>query len=117
MTKDLQEFARALTGRRTINLYLHLPVPDKIVHEALEVATWAPNHHVTEPWRFYLLGAETKQLCVDLVRDIATAKKGEKATDRVWEAPRGLEWTVPSPAPYHTFDTPPVKRVHEESFE
>jgi cytochrome c oxidase subunit 1 len=48
---------------------------------------------------------------------LLTAKKGAKATDRVWEAPRGLEWTVPSPAPYHTFDTPPVKRVAQESFE
>jgi len=48
---------------------------------------------------------------------LLTSKKGEKATDRVWEAPRGLEWTVPSPAPYHTFDTPPVKRVSEEAFE
>ena len=48
---------------------------------------------------------------------LLTAKKGEKATDRVWESPKGLEWTVPSPAPYHTFDTPPVKRVHEEAFE
>jgi cytochrome c oxidase subunit 1 len=47
---------------------------------------------------------------------LLTAKKGEKATDRVWEAPRGLEWTVPSPAPYHTFDTPPKARVAEESF-
>jgi cytochrome c oxidase subunit 1 len=25
----------------------------------------------------------------------------------VWDNPKGLEWTVPSPAPYHTFDTPP----------
>ena len=48
---------------------------------------------------------------------IVTCARGEKATDRVWEAPRGLEWTVPSPAPYHTFDSPPVKRtVHEEVF-
>ncbi len=31
-----------------------------------------------------------------------------KATDRVWEDARGLEWTVASPAPHHTFDTPPV---------
>jgi cytochrome c oxidase subunit 1 len=31
----------------------------------------------------------------------------EKATDRVWEGAHGLEWTVPSPAPYHTFETPP----------
>ena len=31
-----------------------------------------------------------------------------KATDRVWEGAKGLEWTVPSPAPYHTFDVPPI---------
>ncbi|MDH3273100.1 MAG: cbb3-type cytochrome c oxidase subunit I, partial [Gammaproteobacteria bacterium] len=48
---------------------------------------------------------------------LLTSKRGEKATDRVWEAPRGLEWTVPSPAPYHTFDTPPKLRVAQESFE
>ena len=33
---------------------------------------------------------------------------GDKATDQVWEGAQGLEWEVPSPAPYHTFDTPPV---------
>jgi len=34
-------------------------------------------------------------------------KGGVKATDRVWEGSHGLEWTVPSPAPYHTFSVPP----------
>lgn len=34
-------------------------------------------------------------------------KGGEKATDQVWEGAEGLEWTVASPAPYHTFSTPP----------
>ncbi len=34
-------------------------------------------------------------------------RKGAAATDRVWEGAHGLEWTVPSPAPYHTFETPP----------
>jgi cytochrome c oxidase subunit 1 len=32
---------------------------------------------------------------------------GVRATDRVWEGARGLEWTVSSPPPYHTFSTPP----------
>jgi cytochrome c oxidase subunit I len=36
------------------------------------------------------------------------AKGGVKATAEVWDNPEGLEWTVPSPAPYHTFDTPPT---------
>jgi cytochrome c oxidase subunit 1 len=35
-------------------------------------------------------------------------KGGQKATDQVWEGAQGLEWTVPSPAPYHTFETAPV---------
>jgi len=38
---------------------------------------------------------------------IKTIRGGEKATDQVWESAEGLEWTVPSPAPHHTFDTPP----------
>ncbi|MFO1353067.1 MAG: cbb3-type cytochrome c oxidase subunit I, partial [Gammaproteobacteria bacterium] len=38
---------------------------------------------------------------------IQTIRGGAKATDRVWEGAHGLEWTVPSPAPYHTFETPP----------
>ncbi|MDB5838133.1 MAG: ctaD, partial [Herminiimonas sp.] len=25
-----------------------------------------------------------------------------------WDGAEGLEWTVPSPAPFHTFDVPPV---------
>jgi len=38
---------------------------------------------------------------------VKCVRGGEKATDEVWEGARGLEWTVPSPAPYHTFETAP----------
>ncbi|GAB4349653.1 MAG: cytochrome c oxidase subunit I [Immundisolibacter sp.] len=41
---------------------------------------------------------------------IKTVRGGAKATDRVWEGSHGLEWTVPSPAPYHTFATAPEIR-------
>ena len=37
-------------------------------------------------------------------------KGGQKATSQVWEGAEGLEWTVPSPAPYHTFETAPLVR-------
>ena len=33
--------------------------------------------------------------------------KGDKAPQKPWEAAEGLEWEVPSPAPFHTFETPP----------
>lgn len=35
---------------------------------------------------------------------------GEKAPAKPWEGAKTLEWTLPSPAPYHTFETPPVVR-------
>ncbi|MDE2257204.1 MAG: cytochrome c oxidase subunit I, partial [Xanthomonadaceae bacterium] len=39
-------------------------------------------------------------------------KYGAPAAARAWEGAHGLEWTVPSPAPFHTFATPPV--IHNE---
>ena len=33
--------------------------------------------------------------------------KGEPAPQQPWEGAEGLEWEVPSPAPFHTFETPP----------
>lgn len=94
-TAELREFAEVLQGRRTINLYLQTPVPPGLVREAIEAATWAPNHHVTEPWRFYLLGQETVAACVDLVRDIVTEKKDARAAEfkaRNWAEKPG--WLV-----------------------
>ena len=32
---------------------------------------------------------------------------GKEAAAKPWDGAEGLEWTVPSPAPYHTFSTPP----------
>jgi cytochrome c oxidase subunit 1 len=38
---------------------------------------------------------------------IRTIRGGKKATDQVWENPEGLEWTLSSPPPYHSFTVPP----------
>jgi len=34
-------------------------------------------------------------------------KQKEHLSDQVWEGAHGLEWTLPSPLPYHTFETAP----------
>ncbi len=39
---------------------------------------------------------------------IKCIKGGDKVSDEVWEDAKGLEWEVPSPAPYHTHVTPPT---------
>lgn len=74
-TQELREFARALSGRRTIEQYIQTPVPDELVREAVEAATWAPNHFVTEPWRFILPGEETIRRIVDLNAQIVAERK------------------------------------------
>jgi cytochrome c oxidase subunit 1 len=43
-----------------------------------------------------------------LVVVLKCLKGGEKASAKPWDGAEGLEWTVPSPAPHHTFETPPV---------
>jgi cytochrome c oxidase subunit 1 len=39
---------------------------------------------------------------------LPTIRGGKKAEDKPWEGAEGLEWTVPSPAPFHTFEEPPL---------
>jgi nitroreductase len=80
-TQALREFGEVLKGRRTINLYLQTPVPRQLVLDAIEAAMWAPNHHVTEPWRFLLMGQETIGRVIDLVREIVTETKGPELGD------------------------------------
>ena len=74
-TPELREFARVLRGRRTIDQYLGTKVPEELVLEAIEAATWAPNHYVTEPWRFILPGPETIARIVDLNASIVADNK------------------------------------------
>ncbi|WP_424947334.1 cytochrome c oxidase subunit I [Candidatus Spongiihabitans sp.] len=43
-----------------------------------------------------------------LILVVKCIRGGEKASDTVWEGARGLEWTLSSPPPYHTFSVQPV---------
>lgn len=53
----------------------------------------------------FILGAA--QL-IFLYNIIMTIRGGKKASDKVWEGAEGLEWTLPSPPPYHSFQHAPV---------
>ncbi|MCW2991763.1 MAG: hypothetical protein JWM73_2357 [Solirubrobacterales bacterium] len=52
---DLEE---AIRTRRTHKAYGPEPVDRETLAEILELARWAPNHHLTNPWRFRVLGHE-----------------------------------------------------------
>lgn len=49
---------QAIHTRRTHKAYEREPVDHETVAELLELARWAPNHQLTQPWRFRVLGPE-----------------------------------------------------------
>ena len=44
-----------ILGRRTHKNFTGEPVSRRQLEELLELATWAPNHRLTEPWRFFVV--------------------------------------------------------------
>ena len=50
------EVEEAIRTRRTHKVYAPDPVDRAVLEELFELARWAPNHHLTNPWRFRVLG-------------------------------------------------------------
>jgi nitroreductase len=50
---DVEE---AIRGRRTHKAYAPEPLDRETTEELLDLARWAPNHHLTNPWRFRVVG-------------------------------------------------------------
>jgi nitroreductase len=71
----LRILAERIRSRRTTNQFLNRAVSRQLVLDAIELARWAPNHHLTEPWHFYLFGDEMKAASADLIRTIVTENK------------------------------------------
>jgi nitroreductase len=52
------ELEEAIRTRRTHKAYGPDPVDRETLAELFDLARWAPNHHLTNPWRFRVLGPE-----------------------------------------------------------
>ena len=59
----------AIRTRRTTKSFLPAPIDDDVVRELLALAVLAPNHHETEPWRFWVVGRATLQALSDATGD------------------------------------------------
>ena len=53
------ELEEAIRTRRTHKVYGSDPVPRETLEELLELGRWAPNHNLTNPWRFRVVGPES----------------------------------------------------------
>ena len=55
---------QTIAQRRSIFDFQPTEVPRERLERALQAAVWAPNHKLTEPWRFIVVGPEAKErLC------------------------------------------------------
>jgi nitroreductase len=63
------ELEHAIRTRRTHKVFAPEPVAPEVLRQLFELARWAPNHHLTNPWRFLVLGPTT----VERLKQIAEA--------------------------------------------
>src|SRR5581483_11126267 len=64
----------AIRTRRTHKQYGPRPLDEETVRGLVELARWAPNHKLTNPWRFRLLGPETRERVDALLPEQEVAK-------------------------------------------
>lgn len=82
----------AIRSRRSVPKMRPDPVPREVIEQMLEAAVWAPNHRMTEPWRFYVLDGDAKRRFADIRRRWRAAAfpdpqapEAQKALDRVYQ--------------------------------
>ena len=77
-SKELKLIAERIRSRRTTKLFHKKKVSKKLIRDAIEVARWAPNHHLTEPWHFYILGSGTVAAVAGLIGTISREIKKDE---------------------------------------
>lgn len=82
MRPDAEGIAAVISSRRTINEFHEELPPSELLLQGLELACWAPNHKLTEPWRYYLLGRETSAQIVELNAAIIEQTQGAEAAQQ-----------------------------------
>jgi len=51
----------AIHHRRSINKFKNEEPSRDIINKILEAGTWAPNHHHTEPWKFFVIRGDSRE--------------------------------------------------------
>src|ERR1700689_2490571 len=61
---------QAIRTRRTHKAFGTAPLSRETLDELFELASWAPNHHLTNPWRFHVLGERTRERLMALAESV-----------------------------------------------
>ncbi len=73
------ELERAIRTRRTHKAYAPEPLSRETLDELFELARWAPNHKLTNPWRFRVVGPRALEALKQTADDPVAAAKLDRA--------------------------------------
>lgn len=89
----------AIKRRRSIGK-MTSRVPDRsLIERILEAGTWAPNHHLTEPWRFFVLHGDARTQLGGVMAAVAASREhtdeaGKAAAERAAGKPLRAPWII-----------------------
>jgi nitroreductase len=73
------ELEEAIRSRRTHKAYAPEPLDRTTLDELFDLARWAPNHKLTNPWRFRVLGPQALERLKAAGEDPIAAAKLDRA--------------------------------------
>lgn len=72
----------AIHTRRSIARFRPEPVAPEQLARLLEAGIWAPNHHLTEPWRFVVIGPQTRERLAERYGELRAERAPGDAPER-----------------------------------
>jgi nitroreductase len=79
MANAWETVASTIRERRSnMNVDLERPVPREVVDDLLDLATWAPNHYRTNPWRFVVLTGKARERIGEIAARAAASRPDAK---------------------------------------
>ncbi|MEX2526722.1 MAG: nitroreductase [Gemmatimonadota bacterium] len=70
---------QSISARRSVKVFAPEPVTREQISTLLETVVAAPNHRMTEPWRFVVVGPEARETYASIVADRKAAKCDDEA--------------------------------------
>lgn len=70
----MNETIDTILSRRTAHTFERRPVPDDVIMRALQCAVRAPNHKLSNPWRFTRVGPQTRARITELGLELKAQK-------------------------------------------
>lgn len=86
--------SETIRQRRSLGKLKDTPVDRKKIEAMLESAIWAPNHHRTEPWKFFVLSGEGRNPLSRVLKEVAHGRvedpesaEGQKRIEKISRKP------------------------------